>query len=117
MKRIPLRAADSSIVAYALVDDIDYEEEFTWRPHQDAEYAAWTSWLPTSPPDKRDAHCHGFDAGVRFARRCVDPTAIEAAADAVDRERDTVSCKRIAHAVIAAYNNNLAEREGTDDRT
>jgi hypothetical protein len=34
---------------------------------QDAEYEAWTDWHPESPPDKRDAHCHGFDAGVAFA--------------------------------------------------
>lgn len=34
---------------------------------QDAEYAAWSSWRPESPPDKRDAHAHGFGAGYRAA--------------------------------------------------
>jgi hypothetical protein len=55
---------------------------------QDAEYAAWLGWHPESLPDKRDAHCHGFDAGRRFAeQRHVEQQArtLEAASEMEQR--------------------------------
>jgi hypothetical protein len=48
--------------------------EDTERPsintdRQDAEFAAWEGWHPigAAVPNKREAHCHGFDAGIEWA--------------------------------------------------
>lgn len=35
--------------------------------YQDVEFEAWSNWTPETTPDKRDVHCHGFDAGVKYA--------------------------------------------------
>jgi hypothetical protein len=86
---------------------VEREHEVTPGPdlsYQDAEYAAWTTWRPESPPDKRDAHGHGFDAGYAFARgeHEVSITEFERIAagliEATDLLRETINGYKIDEA-------------------